>query len=407
MSPNPSHSQIMDTNRQERNPGRLPRLGRLAVVFAAMALLGVLAANASAGKYYPNADCGWSSLATPFAQFGDSNWYFPVAGGSFENGPAWSLSGGATVATPNEPWNVNGAGDHLSLGLPNGASATTAPVCVTTDSPALRLFAVNTGSSNRNLQVSVNYTGTDGRAHSDKLTDQKNSGSWGTTQQISFADKINNVLTQNGKAMVTFTFSSPYQRDSAANWRIDDVYVDDISGHCNWPSFSNPFGRWNDTNPYFLLDGGSFESGAPAWSLSGGANVATPNEPWNVNGTGDRKSLGLPNGASATSPSVCVTVDSPSMRLFVVNSGDSSRQLQITINYTGNDGKIHSAKLPDQKNTGSWAPTQSIQFLNPIQDLLKKNGQTLVTFTFASQYQRDHAGNWRIDDVEVDPLKSH
>ena len=221
-----------------------------------------------------------------------------------------------------------------------------------------------------------------------------------------FVAAIQDVVRSNGQTAVTFTFTSPYQKDRPANWRIDDLYVDDVSGYCDWRSMSAPFVRWSDYNPYFLMTGGSFENGATGWALNGGAGIGAPNEPWNVDGAGDHLSLGIPNGASAMSPQVCVTADSPILRLFLVNSGGSDRPLQVWLNYTGTDGKPRTVKLVDQKNGGAWAPSQRIEFLDQIQDVLERNGQTWVSFTFSSHLEKDRPANWRIDDIYVDPLKS-
>jgi hypothetical protein len=376
-------------------------------VLAATVLFGALAASTASADRDPTGNCDWPSVSMPFAHLGDSNLYFLAGGGSFEgDAGGWTLSGGASVGPPNEPWKVNGGLDSMSLGIPNGASATSSPICVTAKSPALRLFDVNTGGSDRPLQVFINYTGTDGKAHSAKLPDQKGTGSWATSQRISFVAQIQDVLKQNGRAMVTFTFVSSYQKDRPGNWRIDDVYVDDIAGICDWPPVSMPFAQWGDNNPYFVASGGSFEGDVSGWTLGGGANVSAPNEPWNVNGSTDHLSLDIPNGASATSPPICVTVSSPALRLFYVNTLGSDRPLQIFLNYTGTDGKPHSAKLQDQKNSGSWTPSQPIMFLSQIQGILKKSGQTMVTFTFTVPSEDNRSADWRIDDVEIDPLKS-
>lgn len=178
------------------------------------------------------------------------------------------------------------------------------------------------------------------------------------------------------------------------------------AGFCGWQGISQPFVQWNDGSPYFLLDGGSFEGDVSGWTMSGGASVGGPNEPFHAWGGDDSLSLGIPNGASATSAPVCVTVYSPALRLFEFNDGDPGRPLQVFVNFIGTDGKPHSAKLPDQKNAGTWAPSQPISFLGPFMNVLSKFGMTTVTFTFSNPYQKDHPGDWRIDDVAVDPLKS-
>ena len=386
------------------------RTGKFAAAIAATGCLMALAAataDASAGTSPPST-CSWPSPSAVFKPWNDYNMYFLMNGGSFDRGSAgWTLNGGASIGTPNEPNQVSGGGDSMSLGIPNGASVTSAPVCVTAKTPALRLFSINTGGPDRKMQVFVNYTGTDGRPHSAKLPDQQAGASWAPSQPLRFADQIKDVLNTYGQATVTFTFASPYQKDRPGNWRIDDVYLEDITGICDWPTMSTPFTPWSDSNPYFLADGGSFETAGTPWTLTGGASVGSPNETWKVNGGGDSMSLGIPNGASATSPPVCVTADSPALRLFYVNTGGSDRPLQIVLNYKGTDGKPHSAKLPDQKNNGAWAPSTPIMFLGQLQDVLKVNGQTLVTFTFTSPAQTDRPAAWRIDDVAIDPLKSH
>jgi hypothetical protein len=382
---------------------------RFAAILAVAVTVGAAALGAAATAHAgnPAADsCTWPKPTAVFQPWNDYNLYFPMEGGSFENGaPGWKLDNGASIGSPNEPAKVGSAADALSLSVPNNASVTSASMCVTSKSPALRLFATNTGGSDRVMQVFVNYAGTDGNAHSTKLVDLKAGSAWSSVQKISFVNAIKPVLDAKGVASVTFTFKVPYQKDRPANFRIDDVYVEDITGICDWPTMSTPFTSWGDTNPYFVVDGGTFENGVAGWTLSTNASTGTPNEPWKVNGSADAYSLGIPNGGSVTTPAVCVTADSPSLRLFSVNTGNPGRVMQIFVNYTGTDGNPHSAKLIDAKNSGSWGLTSSIDFLSKIKDVLTKSGQTQVTFTFSVPYQADNPGIWRIDDVEVDPIK--
>jgi hypothetical protein len=381
-------------------PKKLGFAVALTLVLCALAV-----GTAQAGKFAAST-CSWPKPTSVFQPWNDFNLYYPMSGGTFEDGaPGWSLSSGASIAAPNEPAHVHGANDNLSLGIPNGGSVTTAPMCVTSKTPAFRFFATNSGAADKPMQVFVNYTGTDGKPHSTKLPDQKTGNAWSPMQRVSFVNAIQTVLNAYGQTNVTFTFKVPYQSSSPANWRVDDLYVEDITGICDWPTMTNPFSFWGDSNPYFPVDGGTFENGAPGWTLPYNASIGSPNEPWHVNAAGDVNSLFVPNGGSVTSAPVCVTADSPALRLFEVNTGGSDRVMQVFVNYTGTDNKPHSAKLTDQKNTGSWAPSASIPFLNQIQNVLTQNGQTNVTFTFTVPYQNDRPGVWRIDDLEVDPIK--
>src|SRR5919108_4034092 len=68
---------------------------------------------------------------------------------------------------------------------------------------------------------------------------------------------------------------------------------------------SQPFARWGDMRSYVLVPGGAFEPGSAGWKLSGGAKVASGNEPFYVHSTADRYSLYLPKGSSATTPPMC------------------------------------------------------------------------------------------------------
>jgi hypothetical protein len=180
----------------------------------------------------------------------------------------------------------------------------------------------------------------------------------------------------------------------------------DVVGYCAWPSLGVPFLGWGDLNVYLPVDGGAFESGTSTWTLAGGAALLRDNEAFYTNSRADRYSLAVPNGASVTSPPVCVTALSPVLRFFARNTGGADSRMSVTLNYTEKDGKQRSEKVADLTGGAAWAPTNPIKFLKPVMDVLKKNGQTSVTFTFFVQKQTVDPGKWQIDDIYVDPLKS-
>src|SRR4051812_48908130 len=68
---------------------------------------------------------------------------------------------------------------------------------------------------------------------------------------------------------------------------------------CTTQQLSKPFARFGDFADYTPMPGGSFEAGAPAWTMTGGARVVSGNESYNVRSTSDTGSLYLPQGASA------------------------------------------------------------------------------------------------------------
>jgi hypothetical protein len=199
---------------------------KLAVVGAASSVA-VLAAVA------PSAHAGLLSLATgpcgqtesqPFAKFGDSAWYVTVPGGSFEAGsPTWLLTGGASVVSGNESYNV--AGGSRSLSLPAGSSATSPLACTGIDHPSARLFVRNTGSSSSRLSVWAKYPLLLGIPYTAYLGQiSTSSSSWQASAPLVMG-LLNNTIGSLtlAESTISFTFAPA---DSSGKWQIDDVYLD-------------------------------------------------------------------------------------------------------------------------------------------------------------------------------------
>jgi hypothetical protein len=163
-----------------------------------------------------------------------------------------------------------------------------------------------------------------------------------------------------------------------------------------------PFLPWNDQSSYFLAPGGSFETKPAGWHFTGRVEDVTGNESFYVNSPSDSHSLWFGPNSYAQSTDICVSVHSPSIRLFALNTGDPRSTLQVTVNYTDKSGKPASAKIGQIKGTSAWAPTDSLSFIDLIAPTIGGQGQTSVSFTF----HVIGAGNWQIDDFYVDPLKS-
>ncbi len=97
------------------------------------------------------------------------------------------------------------------------------------------------------------------------------------------------------------------------------------------PTPLQPFAPWNDTNDYVLTTGGSFEQGAPAWTLTGGATTVVGNAPNKFDKSTDSQALYLPAGSSATSPCVTAPQIKGIVRFFARNVGSSSGALDVQI----------------------------------------------------------------------------
>jgi hypothetical protein len=185
---------------------------------AALAFLGLFAIPAAAF-----ASCPASPVTTPFAQWGDSNNYFLLSGGSFEGTAdqvGWTLSN-ASLTSGNEPFYVNDGGDTQSLTIDGGGFATSPFFCVDNTMTSLRFFAQQ-ASAGAGLRVRALVQSADGGVNSvpiARLTDGSMS-SWAPTDVI---PGDTSGLSDDQTLMVALQFTV---RPSAASWQIDDLYVD-------------------------------------------------------------------------------------------------------------------------------------------------------------------------------------
>jgi hypothetical protein len=179
------------------------------------------------------------------------------------------------------------------------------------------------------------------------------------------------------------------------------------AGGCSFPDLAQPFQSFGDTNPYFLAPGGSFETGASGWALTGGAGLVGENDSFFVNSSSDRTSLALPTKTAAvTTPTFCVTTSAPKFRMFIKNNGNNGYmdgQLAIYLNFTGADGRLQHVKIAalTSKRPG-WTLSPQISFIQYISTPLK-SGYANISFTVKPN---DAHGSWQIDDVYVDPYCS-
>ena len=168
---------------------------------------------------------------------------------------------------------------------------------------------------------------------------------------------------------------------------------------CDATTVSQPFTRWGDGASYFLAPGGDFEDGAAGWGLSGNARVVADNEPWKVAGAGTH-ALHIPNGATATSPTVCVGLDHPTIRFFARRTSGLPLLASLAVSVQAETSLGLTVTVPVNAvllNTGSWAPTGRMLIVANLLPLLPGE-LTPIRLEFTSLL-----GDFRIDDVYVDP----
>jgi hypothetical protein len=168
-----------------------------------------------------------------------------------------------------------------------------------------------------------------------------------------------------------------------------------------------PFLSFGDQDSYFLAPGGNFE-GSPGkalngWSTTGRVGIAkNNNESYYVGSPSDSQSLFMTAGSSATTPQICVSHDTPALRVFVQNDGTPNSSLAVLLNYTDQNGNAQTAQVASLSGGTSWSLSPHVRFLSTIAPLVGGQGQTSVSFSFVPT----GGASWSIDDLYIDPIKS-
>jgi len=168
------------------------------------------------------ASCPTQPVSNPFSQWGDSNDYFLVPGGSFEGTSdqvGWTLSN-ASLTTGNEPFNVNDPGDQQSLTINGGGSATSPFFCVDDTMSSLRFFAQQAGGGT-DLRVKALLQNPDGSVTAVPIADLADGSmpTWAPTDSLGGSGR----LPTGSSILVALRFRAPL---SSGSWQIDDIYVD-------------------------------------------------------------------------------------------------------------------------------------------------------------------------------------
>lgn len=166
---------------------------------------------------------------------------------------------------------------------------------------------------------------------------------------------------------------------------------------CTTRTTTQAFASFGDTNNYFAIGGGTFESGDLSYfGLTGGPSVVTENEPWRVLGSTHARSLALPAGATLTA-TFCVQVGEDSMRLFAKSPGVSGGSLTMkTTVSTAYGNALTSTTMGGAAR--AWTPSPRI----PLVNVSGPDGKQYVTLSITNT----GTGTWLVDDILVDPWKT-
>ena len=172
--------------------------------------------------------------------------------------------------------------------------------------------------------------------------------------------------------------------------------VDSVT--CDPQSVGQVFLPWADVAQYQQAPGGLAES-LDGWTTTGDVSVVDENEPWNVAGAGSNSVRLGHGGSTATTASMCVGVEHPTLRFFAKSSYASPfSSLRVEVLFEDLGGNIVPLQIGSVTATGSWAPTPVYVVAANLLSVLPGD-MTAVAFRFTSV----GGAAWQIDDIHVDP----
>lgn len=193
---------------------------------------------------------------------------------------------------------------------------------------------------------------------------------------------------------------SPVRRRFAAGVAATAVLApagaaDAATTSCAGESLQQVFAAWGDPSWYFLAPDGGFEGGAAGWSLTGGARVVRSTDPFGLGGTGDRRSLALPKGASATSAPFCIRRDSRIVRW--VQRGTRRGALAVEVVHLETAARTPGRMLDVLRGRNEWEPSPQVKI--PLWGTgAEGHGFAIVALKLTAL-----TGTWSVDDLFVDP----
>jgi hypothetical protein len=183
-------------------------------------------------------------------------------------------------------------------------------------------------------------------------------------------------------AVVSFAGAAPDKRAPSEGDRCD------TSGSA--PVFES----FGDKRDYLLAPDGSFESAGDGWTLEAAAAAAEGGSPFMIDSPGN--ALSLPDGASATSPEICVDKGMPLARMFAIDTGEGRAKVRVDVLVEKRRGldSVGGGRISPENE---WDATRKFSL---AQGKTSKGGTVRLQFTAKR-------GNSLIDGVYIDPRARH
>ena len=176
----------------------------------------------------------------------------------------------------------------------------------------------------------------------------------------------------------------------------------DAPAGCPAAPSSHPFAPWGDTADYQLAPGGDVEDAGASWSLRGAAAAQEGNETFMVGGPADHLSLRLAGASSATTGPMCIGIEHTSFRFFVKRSGGSALSRLAVDVVVDVRGRERSLTVGLVSGASRWAPSPQLPM---IVNLLAPSNANAIDVSFRFRPYGDAV--WSVDDVYVDPWRTH
>jgi hypothetical protein len=185
---------------------------------------------------------------------------------------------------------------------------------------------------------------------------------------------------------------------------INILETQDTAQSCTAPSVVSAFSRLGDLRDYVLAPGGDFETKAlDGWQVTKSRQDGDHSNLVVADADQDNKhSLKIPAGGSAVSPAMCVDLHYPTLRLMA-KPEQGKGQLNVEIAYPDSADPVFRDVGVIAAGKKAWAATADIPVYPERGG--SKAGMRRVALRFTSVAGDTEAGDWKIDDVYVDPKR--
>jgi hypothetical protein len=158
--------------------------------------------------------------------------------------------------------------------------------------------------------------------------------------------------------------------------------------------FDTVFSDFRDSALYTLAPDGDFEAGAAGWTLGDGAAVSGESSSILLGSALGAQALSLEDGASATTPPICVEKGFPSFR-FVTRAAGGAKRSGVRVEVLYASGKVKKAGRV--KAASAWRVTRKVSLAQGrFRTARGQSAEVQLRFTA-------FGGPVHVDDVYVDP----